>query len=86
MDSKNDSDTPEYEPEPASEEDIHSLIQENHKLQQEVISLNVNLQDLKHRLREYVNDKLTIHHNYHPTDLPWFWQDFNSQNSSGVQV
>ncbi len=80
MDSLNDSDTPGYE---------HPLIQENRKLQHEVAFLNAKLQDLKHthdRLREYVNDKLVMHHSYHPTDLPWFWQGFNSQDSSGLQV
>lgn len=70
-------------------EDIHPVIQENRKLQHEVASLHAKLQDLKHThnsLREYVNDKLAIHHSYHPTDLPWFWQGFNSQDSSGLKV
>jgi hypothetical protein len=64
-------------------EDIHHLIQENRKLQDEVASLNAKLQDLQHThnsLREYVNDKLAIHHSYHPTDLPWFWQGLTSQD------
>jgi hypothetical protein len=70
-------------------EDIHPLIQGNRKLKHEVASLNAKLHDQKHthnRLRDYVNDKLVIHHHYHPTDLSWFWQGFNSQDSSGLQV
>ena len=70
-------------------EDIHPLIQENCKLKHEVASLHVKLHEqrrVQSRLREYVNDKLAVHHHYHPTDLPWFWQGFNSQDPSGLQV
>jgi hypothetical protein len=73
MDSKND-----------SEITAHALTQENRKLQHEVASLHAKLQDLQHThnsLREYVNDKLTTHHSYHPTDLPWFWQGLTSQDA-----
>jgi hypothetical protein len=75
MASLNDADTPGSE---------HHLIQENRKLQHEVASLGAKLQDMQHthnRLREYVNDKLAVHHSYHPTDLPWFWQGLNAQDA-----
>ena len=61
-------------------EEVHPLIQENRKLKHEVVSLNIKLQeqDSTHsRLKEYVNEKLKKHHQYHATDLPWFWQDLH---------
>jgi hypothetical protein len=70
-------------------EDMHHLIQENRKLQHDVASLHVKLHEqrrVQSLLRQYVNDKLAVHHHYHPTDLPWFWQGFNSQDPSGLQV